>query len=182
MRIIAGTLKGRTFDAPPGMDTRPTTDAVRETVFDALNFRFDINGATVLDLCCGSASYSFEAISRGAARATCIDRNTSVCKLVRESATKLGITDRVTVIAGDVPAVLDAIQETASLVFYDAPYMLTRANQTVTALNRARTVALGGVVVLEHGHHEVVMPVPGWLQCWHWSRGATVVTMLQRME
>lgn len=182
MRIIAGTLKGRTFFAPTGMQTRPTTDVVREALFDALSARCSIEGATVLDLCCGSASLSFEALSRGAVTATCVDINPDVCRLVRTSAVDLGVSEAVTVIAADVPRVICDIAIRPTIVFYDAPYALVRTNQTVSALSKRNIVPIGGIVVLEHGHHEVVLEVSGWEQCWNWRRGSTVITMLRRTE
>ena len=71
MRIIAGYARGRTFDAPKGMDTRPTLDRVRENVFNILQMK--VRGAKVLDLFSGSGAMAFEAISRGAEAAVLVD-------------------------------------------------------------------------------------------------------------
>jgi 16S rRNA (guanine966-N2)-methyltransferase len=182
MRIIAGTLKGRTFFAPAGTNTRPTTDVVREALFDALASRCSIEGAIVLDLCCGSGALSFEALSRGALSSTCIDVDPAVCKLVRASAQTLGVSEAVTVIAADVPRVLADIALVPTIVFYDAPYALMRANQTVAAISKMDRVPAGGMVVLEHGQSEVVLAMDGWEQSWLWQRGGTVITMLRRLE
>ena len=73
MRVIAGELKGRRLVAPRGWKVRPTSDRVREAVFSALG---DVESATVLDLYCGTGALAIEALSRGAAHATLVDRDT----------------------------------------------------------------------------------------------------------
>lgn len=120
MRVIAGELRGRRLLAPRGWKVRPTSDRVREAVFSALG---EIEGARVLDLYCGTGALAVEALSRGAAEATLVDRDTRPALGNIES---LGLRDRATLVGSDVPTWLAAAASRGrfDLVFVDAPYRL----------------------------------------------------------
>lgn len=94
MRIISGELKGRFIKVPDSKFTRPTTDRVRETVFNLLNNRIDFDGIDVLDIYAGSGSLGFECISRGASAVSFIEKNFPVYKNLQENIDSLGIKDR----------------------------------------------------------------------------------------
>ena len=83
MRVVAGELRGRRIDAPPGLDTRPTTDKVREAVFNALGSLDLIRDATVADLYAGSGALGIEALSRGAAHCTFVERDRTALRTLR---------------------------------------------------------------------------------------------------
>ena len=100
MRIIAGSARGRTFDAPQGRDTRPTLDRVRENVFNILQMK--VRGAKVLDLFSGSGAMAFEAISRGAAEAVLVDIDRAANAVQRQNADAARVID-------DLPADLGAV-------------------------------------------------------------------------
>ncbi|NBN99345.1 MAG: hypothetical protein EBV19_08950 [Flavobacteriia bacterium] len=86
MRIISGTLKGRTFRVPPGFPSRPTTDFAKEGLFNILENTFDFEGMKVLDLCAGTGNLSFEFLSRGAESITAVDKNGRVCSFLQKNA------------------------------------------------------------------------------------------------
>ncbi len=125
MRVVAGTLGGRRFDAPPGTDTRPTSDRVREALFSALA---DVGGARVLDLYAGSGALAIEALSRGAAHAVINDNNARATAVIRANLAALGLgRDVAEVRRRDALRVLrDASEagESYDLVFLDPPYRL----------------------------------------------------------
>ena len=125
MRVVAGTLGGRRFDAPPGNDTRPTSDRVREALFSALG---DIGGARVLDLFSGSGALAIEALSRGAAHAVLVDNDARAAATIRGNLTALDLDrERATLRRRDaLRALRDASEATESydLVFLDPPYRL----------------------------------------------------------
>ena len=98
MRVIAGELRGRRLLAPRGWRVRPTSDRVREAVFSALG---EIEGPRVLDLYCGTGALAVEALSRGAARATLVDRDTRPALGNIEA---LGLGDRAELVRADVAA------------------------------------------------------------------------------
>jgi len=88
VRVVAGRWRGRRLNAPRGRDVRPTTDRVRESLFNILARR--VAGAAVADLCCGSGALGLEALSRGAARADFVDRDVRALRTVRANLEALG--------------------------------------------------------------------------------------------
>jgi 16S rRNA (guanine966-N2)-methyltransferase len=125
MRIVAGTLGGRRISAPPGSDTRPTSDRVREALFSALG---PIGGARVLDLFAGSGALAIEALSRGADHAVLVDDNARAIAVIKANLAALGVAaERASVRRRDALRVLrDAREagESYDLVFLDPPYRL----------------------------------------------------------
>jgi len=123
MRVIAGELKGQRLVAPRGWTVRPTPDRVREAIFSALG---EIDGARVLDLYCGTGALAIEALSRGAARAVLVDRDT---RPALGNVERLGLRERAELVRSDIPRWLAASDGGAAagrfdLVFVDAPYRL----------------------------------------------------------
>ncbi|MCT1921676.1 RsmD family RNA methyltransferase, partial [Brevibacterium luteolum] len=98
MRIIAGRCKGHRLKTPPGEGTRPTSDRVRESLFSSLTTLDMLTGAHVLDVCAGSGGLGFEALSRGAAHVTFIERAASVCRVITANARSLCVTGEVEII------------------------------------------------------------------------------------
>jgi 16S rRNA (guanine966-N2)-methyltransferase len=117
VRIIAGTRKGHTIQAPPGRGTRPTSDRVRENVFNLLG---PIDDAVVLDLYAGSGAMGLEALSRGAAQAVFVERDPDALRAIEKNLDKLRL--RATVLRRDAVAVLAAENRKYDLVFVDPPY------------------------------------------------------------
>jgi 16S rRNA (guanine(966)-N(2))-methyltransferase RsmD len=126
VRIIAGEHRGRRIAAPPGLDTRPMLDRVREAMFSTLGRR--VAGAGVLDLYAGSGSLGLEALSRGARRARMIEKDTRAIAVLRENVELLGLGERVQIVRGDAlrkdlwNPLLE--EERTDLVFLDPPYRL----------------------------------------------------------
>src|SRR6202023_1210814 len=104
MRVIAGTLRRRTLEAPAGLATRPTSDRLRETLFNVLAPR--IEGAAFLDLYAGSGAVGIEALSRGAARVVVVERAAPALKVLRSNLERLEIEKGIDVFAGAVSAFL----------------------------------------------------------------------------
>jgi 16S rRNA (guanine966-N2)-methyltransferase len=146
MRIVRGSLGGRVLRAPHGADTRPTSEKVREAIFNILP---NVEGMQVLDLFAGSGALGIEALSRGAAHATFIDQAKPALAAVRGNLRELGLEARSTVLAGDAVA-LAARHVPASpwqLVFIDPPY---RSDLAVRAVKTLAHLAEGAVIVIEH--------------------------------
>lgn len=119
MRVIAGSAKGRTLLVPRGGGTRCATDRLRETLFGIL--APDLPGAVVLDLFAGAGTLGIEALSRGAAGATFVERAPGAVAVLRRNIEHAGVADRATVVRADVRAYLAAPAD-ADLVFCDPPY------------------------------------------------------------
>jgi 16S rRNA (guanine966-N2)-methyltransferase len=151
MRVIAGDLKGQRLVAPRGWKVRPTSDRVREALFSVLGER--VAGARVLDLYCGTGALAIEALSRGAATAVLVDRDT---RPALGNVQRLGLEERAELVRADVGRWLGQVSASSAagkfdLVFVDAPYRL--ADLVVQDLNThlPHLLAEGGRAVVESG-------------------------------
>jgi 16S rRNA (guanine966-N2)-methyltransferase len=170
MRVIAGTLRRRTLEAPAGLKTRPTSDRLRETLFNILAPR--IEGARFLDLYAGSGAVGIEAVSRGAAKVVLVERAEPALKVLRENLEKLGLRGAVRVEGVSVGAFLRRVRpQTAPLlfdiVFLDPPY--EEVDEYATALSllgrdAAGMLAEGAVVIAEHRRKEKLEDTYGVLR------------------
>jgi len=122
MRVIAGDLRSRRIAGIPGGATRPTSDRLRETLFDILAPR--IRDATFLDAYAGTGAVGIEALSRGAAHVWFLERSRAALQVLRENLASLDLEARASVIAG--PALLSLERFPAAIVFLDPPYTLDR--------------------------------------------------------
>lgn len=156
MRIVAGELRGRPLEAPQGTHTRPTTDRVREALFSSLYSQVgDMAGMVVLDAFAGSGALSFEALSRGAAKAVLFDSDEGACRAIRSNAQGCGLGQtrwelhRADVLQARVPAPAGGYQ----LIFLDPPYALD-PDEACGLLGRLRAegaLAPGACIAYEHG-------------------------------
>src|SRR5262249_27972101 len=129
MRIIGGDARGRTLRAVPGDATRPTSDRVRQSLFDLLGQRMD--GLAVLDLYAGTGALALEAISRGAVRAVLVENDARSCGVIYANIAALKAEQRCRVVRGELPGALAQLRgDKFDLVFSDPPYAL-RAGQLV---------------------------------------------------
>jgi 16S rRNA (guanine966-N2)-methyltransferase len=117
VRVVAGAFKGRRLQAPRGVATRPTSDRVREALFSILG---NVSGARVLDLYAGSGALGIEALSRGAASATFVERDQRAVDAIRRNLAAVGVTAEVR--RQDALRFLVATADTFDLVFVDPPY------------------------------------------------------------
>ncbi|MBR3299061.1 MAG: 16S rRNA (guanine(966)-N(2))-methyltransferase RsmD [Clostridia bacterium] len=151
MRIIAGSARGRSIEAPKGRDTRPTLDRVREAIFGMV--QFDVEDASVLDLFAGSGALGLEALSRGAGYAAFCDNSASACAVVGRNLQTLGFADRAEVFHSDCFALLERLSRTGrrfSLVLIDPPYQAGLYEKTLDTLTRSGVLEDGCIIILEH--------------------------------
>ncbi len=150
MRIIAGQWRSRVLRAPRGMATRPTSDRLRETLFNVLGGR--VEGARFLDLYAGSGANGLEALSRGAREAVFVERAAPALEALRENVAALRAGSRTRVEAAAVRRWLGRAEPAFEVVFLDPPY--AEAGEYQAALEglgaRPELLAAGGVVVVEH--------------------------------
>lgn len=156
MRVIAGEAKGRRLVAPRGATTRPATDRVRESIFGTLGSRCE--GARALDLFAGSGALGVEALSRGAASATFVERDAAAVEAIRRNLATTGFGDRATIVRGDASAVLRVTTERYELVFVDPPYADVELLVLLLAGPDLRRVAGGLVVVRVQRRHAPPTP------------------------
>jgi len=151
LRIIAGTARGRRFDAPDGMDTRPTLDRVKEALFGML--QFEIPGSRVLELFSGSGNLGLEAASRGAVSVICNDHSRACAEGIRKNAALLGLDGIVSVYCMDYAACVERLRaegKSFDFAFLDAPYADGTAAKAAELLFSAGLIAEGGRVIIEH--------------------------------
>lgn len=136
MRVISGSARGRKLKELPGLDTRPTTDRVKESMFNIV--QFDIEGRNVLDLFAGTGQLGIEALSRGAARCTFVDQNRAAAAVVRENLDHTRLTDRARVVQAESLGFLTSCREKFDLIFLDPPYhsdLLERVVKTAAEID-----------------------------------------------
>lgn len=148
MRIIAGTNKGRTLKAPKWEGLRPTSDKLRGTLFNILQTR--IAGARVLDVFAGTGAVALEALSRGAAAATCIESDRRAAALIQENAALCRESERCVIIrdVAERALITPLPGGPFDIVVLDPPYDYAHLEAAVA--NAAQQRAAGGVVILEH--------------------------------
>jgi 16S rRNA (guanine966-N2)-methyltransferase len=150
VRIIAGSRKGARIFAPNGLDTRPTSDRVREAAFTLIP-PGDLEDATVLDLFAGSGAMGLEALSRGAARATFVENDRDACRTINRNLDKLGL-DNATVLCQDALTALrtDARAGTRyDLVLVDPPYRRFSSLQNALIQHLPEVLAPNGLLLVE---------------------------------
>jgi len=177
MRIIAGAWRGRQLEAPPGTGTRPTADRTRETLFSMLASRLGtFEGLRVADLFAGSGALGLEALSRGAASATFVERDASAIAAIKRNAASLGASEQVRVLAGSALALpsLDAFD----LIFADPPYGPGSGTAAVDAVVKSGWLAAGGWMSVETARGDVVEPGPFVLDATR-SVGRAQLTLLR---
>jgi len=147
LRIIAGTRKGHTIQAPPGRDTRPTSDRVRENIFNILG---PVDDAVVLDLYAGSGAMGLEALSRGAAQAVFVERDPGALRAIEQNLDKLRL--KATIVRQDAVTALAGEAGTGrkyDLVLLDPPYDMYSDLEPKLARYLPAVLAPDGLLVVE---------------------------------
>ena len=146
MRVITGTARGRLLVTPEGLDTRPTTDKVKEAVCSSL--QFDFPGANVLDLFAGSGQMAIEALSRGARKATFIDSDPRAIECIRQNVKACRFADSATILKSDAVSFLERNHEKFDIAFLDPPYRHDTLLRILPIL--AENMQENGIIVCEH--------------------------------
>ncbi|HAM68383.1 MAG TPA: 16S rRNA (guanine(966)-N(2))-methyltransferase RsmD [Ruminococcus sp.] len=146
MRVITGTARGHKLLTPEGLDTRPTTDKVKEAVCSAL--QFDFPGAKVLDLFAGSGQMGIEALSRGASGAVFIDADPRALACIKQNVKACGFAERSSVLRSDAVSYLQRTTERFDIAFLDPPYRHDILPQILPLL--AEKMQKNGIIVCEH--------------------------------
>jgi 16S rRNA (guanine966-N2)-methyltransferase len=153
MRVIAGTFKSRRLKTLRGMELRPTSDRLRETLFDILGDT--VEGSMFVDLFAGTGAVGVEAISRGARRVVFVERHASAVQLIRENLKSLGITSEAEILPMDVLRGLEKLASrhaSSDFIFLDPPYAEARDYQRVLEFIGAKgMLSARGTVIAEHG-------------------------------
>lgn len=155
MRIITGEYRGRRLESPIGYDVRPTTDKVKEAIFNLL--MNDIWDAVVVDLFAGTGNLGLEALSRGAKRCYFCDNSRESLNLVKTNIAKCNAQDKSMVLAGDYSKALGRIREKVQVFLIDPPYRDGLYEKCLNQIDGLDLLDKEGIIITEHGVHD---PVP----------------------
>ncbi len=170
MRIISGLYRGRVLKSPSGNKTRPTSDRLRETLFNILQTKID-SETRFLDLCAGTGAIGIEAISRGAKFAAFVDKSRRACALIEENLDLLEIPEDKTEVfqssAVDFLRRLDEKTESWDLVYFDPPYEENYLKVLQSfGENESNLLSIDGVLIAEHHVKNALPDEVGELRRW----------------
>ena len=148
MRVITGSARGCHLKELEGMETRPTTDRVKEGLFNII--QFDIEGRKILDLFAGTGQLGIECLSRGAKAAVFVDRRTDAVKLIRENLKVTNLSDRARVVSGDSMEYLKSVREQFDIIFLDPPYEAGLLGPAIAHIAKFDILSPHGIIVAEH--------------------------------
>jgi 16S rRNA (guanine(966)-N(2))-methyltransferase RsmD len=183
MRIITGNLKGRIIKEKIPSFIRPTSDKVREAIFNILDNYLDFKDIIVADICAGTGMLGFEAISRGCSKCMFVDNNFHSINFIKSSADSLGIRrDIIEVHKNDAIKFLEDFrinspEKKFDLIFTDPPYKTNFLNRMVRIIYDNNLLKSDGIFITEHDDTEVIMTPENWEKISDKSYGITKIQM-----
>ena len=150
MRVIAGSARRLLLKTLPGNDTRPTTDKIKETLFNMINF--DLPGSTFLDLFAGSGAIGIEALSRGAVKCVFVDNNSKAAAVIRENIEHTGFIEESSVITSEAVSALRRLETSGIIfdyVFLDPPYNCALEDSVLRYLRHSSLISDSSIIIVE---------------------------------
>ena len=179
MRVITGTARGRRLREPEGMATRPTTDNVKESMFNLI--QFDIEGRRVLDLFAGTGQLGIEALSRGAAHCTFVDKGREPVSVIRENLKKTRLEERATVVQADYSSWLKTCRQQYDLILLDPPYAEVFLETALKIVSEIDILTNSGIIVCERPFEKSLPDdIPGLVRYRDYRYGKAAVTIFRR--
>ena len=179
MRVIAGTARGIQLKTPEGMQTRPTTDRVKEALFSILHF--DLPGAKVLDIFGGTGQLGLEALSRGAASATFVDQAEPACRLIKENLRRTKLENTGKVVRGDYMEYLSRCREDYDIILLDPPYAEVFLENALKRIAEIDILRSGGIIVAERPlGKELPWDFPGFTRSKDYKYGTVLLTLYRK--
>ena len=179
MRVITGSARGVRLKTPEGLDTRPTTERVKEALFSAI--QFEIEGRRVLDLFAGSGQLGIEALSRGAERAVFVDAGKNAAALVKENLRRSKLTDKAQVVQTDYLSYLSRCREKFGLIFLDPPYAEKFLENALEKIVEFDILSSGGIIVAERPEgKELPQEFEGYTRSRDYRYGITLITLYRK--
>ena len=179
MRVISGKAKGVILKTPEGLNTRPTTDRVKEALFSII--QFELPAARVLDLFAGSGQLGIESLSREAKYAIFVDEREDACKLVRENLRRTKLESLGKVIRSDYMAYLKRCKEKFDIIFLDPPYAEVFLENSLKMITEIDILQTGGIIVTERpAGKNLSLEFPGYSRSKDYKYGHTVLAMYRK--
>jgi 16S rRNA (guanine(966)-N(2))-methyltransferase RsmD len=184
MRIISGTSKGRKLVTPKSQSLRPTSDRVKESIFNIL--RLEMEGKVVLDLFAGTGNLGIEALSRGAKKAIFVEKGRQAIRLIQRNLSQLGLEEWSEIVPKDANRAIGILKqrgESFDVILMDPPYEKGLIHKTLMKLRSNPIYNKDSILVIEHNKRE---PLPIILAGWNLIRqrkiGDTVISFLTPQE
>ena len=179
MRVITGKARGVTLKTPEGLQTRPTTDRVKEALFSII--QFDIPAASVLDLFGGTGQLGIEALSRGAKRAVFVDESDKACRLIQENLRRTRMEGEGAVVRGDYLAYLSRCREKFDIIFLDPPYAEVFLENALKRIAEIDILQSGGIIVTERPlGKDLPYNFEGYERSKDYKYGNTLITLYRK--
>ena len=179
MRVISGTARGRRLKELEGMETRPTTDRVKEAVFNII--QFDIEGRRILDLFAGTGQLGIEALSRGAKSVTFIDERDDACRLIRENLNRTKLQSMAQIVRSDYAAFLHRCNEKYNIILLDPPYAEIFLENSLKLITEIDILQSGGIIVAERPvGKELPWDFEGYTRSKDYKYGKTLLTLYRK--
>ena len=179
MRVITGSARGRVLKELQGMETRPTTGKVKESLFSII--QFDIEGRRVLDLFAGTGQLGIEALSRGAAECVFIDRRPDAVRLIQENLTRTKLSGG-TVVRSDYMDYLSRCREKFDIIFLDPPYAETYLENAIKRITEIDILQSNGIMVAERPlGKELPWEFQGYARSKDYKYGKTLLTIYRKV-
>lgn len=180
MRVITGKARGIQLKTPDGMQTRPTTDRVKEALFSIIHF--DIPGAKVLDLFGGTGQLGIEALSRDAKHAVFVDQSEQACRLIRENLKRTRMEQESQVIRGDYLEYISRCREQFDIIFLDPPYAEVFLENALKRITEIDILHSGGIIVAERPlGKELPWEFPGYERSRDYKYGKILLTIYRKL-
>jgi 16S rRNA (guanine966-N2)-methyltransferase len=179
MRIIAGQFRGRRLLSARDRSVRPTTDRTKQSIFDMVSHRLNLEGIEVLDLFAGSGSLGLEALSRGARHVVFVDKARGSIQILEKNIDTLGCRPQCTVYPAEVFWFLKNTRRSFDLGFVDPPYRLEEIGSLPTSIYRSPVVRNGSYVVMEHSKESQIELSTAMYDILRKPFGQTTVLILQ---
>jgi 16S rRNA (guanine(966)-N(2))-methyltransferase RsmD len=184
MRIISGTSKGRRLVTPRSQSLRPTSDRVKESIFNIL--QDEIVGKVVLDLFAGTGNLGIEALSRGAKKTIFVEKGRQALRLIQRNLTQFGLEEQSEILPKDANRAIGILKqkgESFDLILMDPPYQKGLIQKTLMKLNSHQIYHKDSILVIEHNRREPLSTVmDGWNLIRQRRIGDTLISFLTPWE
>jgi 16S rRNA (guanine(966)-N(2))-methyltransferase RsmD len=179
MRVITGTARGVQLKTPEGIQTRPTSDRVKEALFSII--QFDVPGKRVLDLFGGTGQLGIEALSRGAKSAIFVDAGDKACKLIRENLHRCKMDNNAQIIRADYLQYLQTCRYKFGLIFLDPPYAEVFLENALKKITEIDILESGGIIVAERPvGKDLPWDFTGYSRSKDYKYGNTLLTLYRK--
>ena len=181
MRVITGKARGVQLKTPAGLETRPTTDRVKEALFSIIHF--DIPGARVLDLFAGTGQLGIEALSRGAREAVFVDIREDACRLIKENLKRTKLQTDAQVVKTEYTQYLRNCHGKFGIIFLDPPYSEEFLEKSLNFIMEIDILQSGGIIVTERPFDKpLLIEHSGYSRSKDYKYGKVLLTIFRREE